>query len=394
MAEDYFIHEDVYQAFVHHFRNRPAFPNLLHLVCEEDAKIHSYRSLFLSPRLMHLEFHPPHCDDENKELITSVNAACPSLRKLRILADYTVDGSRGLFDPICQLVHGLWNLEYIECGFPLSPAAIVHLSSLPTLTHMSLSDHPRSIVRSLAGTSSPFSHLVTLTIPAWDSQSVIELLNVLDLMHLKHLEIEFTPFQRLEVPFGGYESAFINYQPTWPNSTDLAQLIAAVGAACSPLKLQSLAIIPQEAEWFTLSLASPNIIRPLFSLKSLTSLTIDEICNYDFDDAFCGEVAGAWPLLQKFHARQTNKPKVTLNGLTAILSGCAQLTNLCISISVSPFDVQSFYQRHGIYNQPILNLGTDDNVERADLVNVFDILCPNFGFFYLSPHLVHLDKWR
>ena len=84
-----------------------------------------------------------------------------------------------------------------------------------------------------------------------------------------------------------------------------------------------------------LSLSSPtssNIItsRPLFSLRSLTLLHIDTIRDYDLDDTTFKEMASTWPLLQVFRlsARQTNfRPRVTRNGLAALLSGCSQSTN-------------------------------------------------------------------
>jgi len=271
------IDDEMFKALVGHFQESPALPNLRDLRCFQNATIHSYMWLFLAPTLAHLLFYPCSNRSPSPAVVASAKAARPSLRMLHILPD-NVEYSRDLFAATSELIGSLYALESLRCRFPLTPATILHLARLSTLTDINLFDHPHAIVRSLAGTSTPaFAYLTTLRIRAWDGPSTVELLRVLCIKRLNNLRITFcnpSAFENSLPSLKEYHpSAFTGYHPSLPDDSELAQIFAA---ACTHSNLQSLSIDQLAARRHS-SLTSPDIIRPLFSHRNLTSLHIDTI---------------------------------------------------------------------------------------------------------------------
>jgi hypothetical protein len=386
----------MFEALADHFQGSAVLPNLRYLSCYKDAVVNKYMGLFLAPRLIRLLFTPSIYNSPSPAAVESIKTACPNLRNLEIHSDIFFPlFPDGLLTPMSTLIGSLSALESLHCSFPLSPAAILHLSRLPSLKEVNLFDHPHAIVRSLAGTSAPaFAHLTTLAINAWDFPSTAHLIRALYLKKLKNLKIilywplalvHFEALLKLYHPH-----AFNNYQSGWPDIDGLSQVFTAIQASCDGLK--SLLIIPRTGK-FTLLLSSPDIIAPLFSLRNLTWLWMGDICQYDLDDAILKKMANAWPLLRifDFHVgRQDFQPKATLKGLAAIISGCSQLREVYGAIYVSAvqtrdIDVKEYNSNGSVFE---LHLGAslvDDDVNLVELAEVFAILCPKLTHLGMKP---------
>jgi hypothetical protein len=389
------IREEMFEALADRFQESLVLPNLLHL-SYGDAKVNKYMGLFLAPRLTHLRFSPSVCGSPDPAVIESINTACPNLRSLRIHFGRSFLHSRqDLLPSTSTLIGSLSALESLHCDFPLSPAAIVHLSHLSSLKKVNLFDHPHAIAQSLAGTSAPaFAHLTSLVINVWDFPSTANLLRALYLKKLKHLKIIFycpSDLVYFEASLKLYHPhAFNDYHSRWPDSDGLSQVFTAIQASCDGLKSLSITLCREEIPSL---LSTPNIIAPLFSLRNLTSLRINGPCQYDFDDAVLKEMASAWPLLQNFGfrvVRQDFQPKATLEGLAAIISGCSQLREVYAAIYVSAvqtrdINVQEYNSNGSVF---ILGLDTslvDDDVNLVELAEIFATLCPKLRYLTMKP---------
>jgi hypothetical protein len=391
------IEDEMFEALADHFQKSPVLPNLRHLSCHEGAGINKYMGLFLTPRLTHLLFSPSTRSSPDPAVVESINTACPNLRNLEIRPSHFFSHRpRGLLTSTSTLIGKLSVLESLHCQYPISPAAILHISRLPSLKKVNLFDHPHAIASSLAGTSVPaFAHLTTLVIKAWDCPSTANLLMIraLYLKKLKTLEIIFassSDFRSFEALLKLYHPhTFNNYRLGWPDNDGLSQVFTAIQASCDGL--QSLLITSQRKDIsFPLS---PNIIAPLFSLRNLTSLRIDSIPQCDLDDVVLMEMAIAWPLLRELRfcvTRRNFQPKATLEGLATIISGCSQLREVYAAIYVSAvqtrdIDVQEYNSNGSVFKLCLKTSLVDDDVNLVELAEIFAILCPKLGYLTIKP---------
>jgi hypothetical protein len=392
------IEEEMFEALADHFQESPVLPNLRHISCYKDALVNKYMGLFLAPRLTRLLFSPSICDGPSPATVESIKTACPNLRNLEIRSNFlSTLFPDGLPTLMSTLIGSLSALESLHCDFPLSPAAIRHLSRLPSLKKVNFRDHPHAIVKSLAGTSAPaFAYLTTLVINAWDTRSTANLLGALYLKKLKNLKINL--YWPSDVVHYGellklyHPHAFYNYQSGWP---EIDGLLTAIQASCDGL--QSLSITPRRGKNIS-PLSPPNNITPLFSLRNLTSLGIGGICQYGLDDTILKEMANAWPLLRYlnvFVSREDFQPKATLKGLAAIISGCSHLREVYVAIHVSAVQTRDINVKEHNSNDSIIELHldtslVDDDVNLVELAEVFAILCPKLAYLRIKPASV----WR
>jgi hypothetical protein len=395
---DEMIEEEMFEALADHFQESPVLPNLRHLSCYEDGLVNKYMGLFLAPRLTRLLFSPSICDNPNPTAIESIKTTCPNLRNLEIHSNIFFPLiPDGLLTLMSTLIGSLSALESLHCDFPLSPATILHLSRLPSLKEVNLFNHPDAIAQSLAGTSAPaFAHLTTLAIHAWDPRSTANLLKALYLKKLKNLKI-ILYWPSDVVHYGEllklyHPHAFYNLQSGWPEIDGLSQVFTAIQASCDGLK--SLLITPRTGKIASL-LSPPNIIAPLFSLRNLTSLWIDGVCQYGLDDAVLMEMASAWPLLQILRCRviRQDQPRTTLKGLAAIISGCSHLREVSAAIYVSAIQTRDINVKEHNSNDSIIELHldysvVDDDVNLVELAEVFAILCPKLAYLGIKPDSV------
>jgi hypothetical protein len=386
------------EALADHFQKSPVLPNLRRLYCYEGAMINKYMGLFLAPRLTRLLFCPSTRSSPDPAVVESINTACPNLRTLDIRPELSFAcDAHSLLASASTLIRSLSALESLHCEFPLSPATIIHLSRLPSLTEVSMFDHPAATARSLAGISAPaFAHLTFLAIPAWDGPSTANLLRALYLKNLEILNIIFyspSDFRHHGALLKLYHPhAFNNYQSRWLDSSGLSQVFTAIQASCDGL--QSLLTTSRRGAETTSRLSSPDIIVPLFSFRNLTSLRIDGVCQCDLDDVVLKEMANAWPLLQTLRCRvvrQNFQPKATLEGLAAIISGCSQLMEVYATIYVSAIqtsdiDVKEYNSNGSVWRLYLDTSLVDDDVNLVELAEVFAILCPKLTSFAMPPN--------
>jgi hypothetical protein len=174
-----------------------------------------------------------------------------------------------------------------------------------------------------------------------------------------------------------------------PGSSTLSQVFTAIQASCDGL--QSLTTTSQGH--INSLPSSPDVITPLFSLRNLTSLRLEGICQCDLDDGILKEIASAWPLLQNFYFRVTRRnfrPRATLAGLVAIISGCSQLRKVCATLHVSAaqtwdIDVTEYNSNHAVSRLSLQTSLVDDDVNLVELAEIFATLCPALTGFAMKP---------
>ena len=401
------VDSKIFQAIAARYRgHQPFLPNLRDLNWNGDETVYSYMSLFLNPQLTALQFcAPSYPNNPSPTLIESISTKCPHIRNLGVSFAYKAQRP-DLFAPVSHLIGHIPVLEYLHCGFPLSPATIVHLSRLSTLTDMHLSDHPFAIIRSLVGEASvaPFSSLVNLAIAGWDGPSLIQLLRMMTLPQLKNLTIRlnhpstFMEDQNASFLSVYHPAVFQEYLPSSVDDSDLMHIFHAICDSCSSgLPSFMIRLWPWRKHPPN---SPPMIFRPLLRLTGLTFLNVHDVRGFEFDDATIREIASAWPSLQ--HLQTNNRhvvdSKVTLRGFSDLLEGCSQLNELWINISVFAVDVKVFRNARGIPNTSVktLDLGysrAEDDVLKTDMADIFALLCPCLTYFHVVPKDGSRDAW-
>ena len=404
-----FVDPEIFQAVAVREHGESHFlPCLFDLNWGGDTAVYSYISLFLGPQLTRLSFCAPDgLTTISPATITSIKSTCPFLRNLWINRAYLAKRS-DLFASVSDVIGHLSVIENLTSNFPLSPTSILHLSRLPTLKYMGLFDHPMAITHSLVAcggaSMSPFSHLTSLTITAWDGPSLVKLFRTLNLIRLAKLMITLNDPSMFSQDGNAFSlseyhpSLFKGYQPSPIDDLKLAHIFEALCDSCScGLHSLSIGIRPWPRHP---PVSPPFIMRPLLRLTSLTFLSLKDVRGFDLDDAIMHEMTSAWPLLRHLDTnnRHVAHPKVTLHGFSNILGGCSQLEELHISIYVSASDVTTVKSMGCITNRSMhtLDLGyseAEKDIDPVELAEVVNSLCPNLHSFHVVPKTGHCESW-
>ncbi|KAJ7807031.1 hypothetical protein B0H13DRAFT_2686562 [Mycena leptocephala] len=242
----------------------PLFPNIESLLWEtSDTALLPHFRLFIGPRLTSLTVSTFQ-SASHLSLLPALATQCPLLQEVCIL---TSDGLPGRCEAISFFVKQLTRLESLEVPC-LDAVALDHLAKRPPASQTEVP-------------SSCDIDMLTLTVT--DARAATEVLARLHASPIRSLVIQF---------------------PKNTSATAVREIYNGVAANCNHASLDSLSIaLPHtgttdtaaDPEQIALYAVPGTHLFPLFTLTTLTSVTLAGPVGLDLDDAATAEIARAWP---------------------------------------------------------------------------------------------------
>ncbi|KAJ7247412.1 hypothetical protein B0H12DRAFT_1324907 [Mycena haematopus] len=303
----------------------PLFPNIESLAWEtSDAAVVPYFRLFIGPRLTSLTVSTFQ-STSHLSLLPALATQCPLLRQVCIL---TSDGLPGRCETVSFFVKQLTRLESLEVPC-LDAAALDHLAKRPALDFVHLDDQtPLSPVLGLASQTEVPSpcDIDMLTLTVTDAHAATEVLARLHASPIHSLTIQF---------------------PKTTPATAVKEIYTGVAVNCTQASLNSLSITLPPTGTTDTAAADPEQIAlyavlgahllPLFTLTTLTSVTLAGPVGLDLDDTAVADIARAWPRLTSLDlggsAFSHIPPRTTLRALLAFARLCPHLWRLSLPIN-------------------------------------------------------------
>jgi hypothetical protein len=349
----------------------PLLCNLRQLAFSDDPESMKVARFLLAStiRTIHLDFVSDiFTDSDATTFLALLKIKCPFLEHLEFcrIPDE-------LYPTVSQFICGWENLQtFWGNQSPIvTDETFIHLASLPALSKLKLNLGNNSLP--LALPSQPFAGLRDLDLYTHNIGVITDLLKS---SHRYHL----LPLRSLALRFHS------------PISVQPVELTHVIRDRCVHSCLTRLAL--HDASHIPCSSFDSYMLRPLFAF---TKLEIVEI-YYDLhriDDTLLGEMAQAWPQLERLtlgNNTEVNGTKVTLAGLVPLARFCPNLEATWL-----PFDVSNI-ERPGrkFRNRQLTKLGIGySNIKDAMAVaeflsdifpNLCSISCP-------TQNRAHKEKW-
>ncbi|KAJ7218384.1 hypothetical protein GGX14DRAFT_436901 [Mycena pura] len=305
----------------------PLFPNIESLCWEiSDAALFPHFRLFIGPRLTSLTISTFQ-SASHLSLLPALATHCPLLQDVRIM---TSDGLPWRCETVSLFVKQLTRLESLEVP-SLDAVALDHLAKFPVLDYVHLDDQiPLSpILELVSQTEVPSScdiNMLTLTVT--DARAVTEVLARLHASPICSLVIQF---------------------PQNTSATAVREIYNGVAANCKHASLNSLSITAAplvsttdtvaDLEQIALYAVPGTHLFPLFTLTTLTSVTLAGPVGLDLDDTVAAEIARAWPRIRSLRLDlagslyQRVPPRTTLRALLTFARLCPHLWRLSLPIN-------------------------------------------------------------
>ncbi|KAJ7737555.1 hypothetical protein B0H16DRAFT_1891634 [Mycena metata] len=300
----------------------PLFPNIKSLLWEtSDAALLPHFRAFIGPRLTSLTVSTLQ-SAAHLSLLPALATECPLLHEVTIL---TSEGLPGRCEAVSFFVKQLTHLESLEVPC-LDAAALDHVAKRPALDYLHLDDQTPFPHVFEPASDVPFCCEITkLTLTVTDARAATEVLIRLDASPISDLEIRF---------------------PRTTSATALQAIYNGVAAHCNHASLTSLSIaLPPtstpdtavaDSEQIALYAVPGTHLSPLFTLTTLTSVSLAGPVGLDLDDAAATDIARAWPRITSLDLAGSAfphiPPRATLRALLAFARFCPRLWRLCLPI--------------------------------------------------------------
>jgi hypothetical protein len=338
---------------------------------EPDADIFPHVTLFLGPHLVQLELCLPIEPAPGAfNFFSSIKNISPDIGTLHLTRfpySQVPIPQPSQFLILSSLVCSFPRLTSINMRFPATAEAIKHLSTLPELSSLCITNDTAEILRTVADTGSqqPFACLRVLYLPeAWPALC-FEFLKLIQPVHLRILSVHFGPTYMIQ-------------------THDIRQFFVGLRELCSHSQLETVAV------GFGSNLANesppPDVLEPLYAFKNLHTLIFESSLS-DFDNASLKRLAITWPKLSRLdiYARPdgNDRSKVCLEGLAELVARCPDLTMLTIDLHISANNLQHWKKTHeGLCNDILwfldLRRSTFD-CDASELASLLHTLFPNLN---------------
>jgi len=355
----------------------PLLPNLCQLQwLDADRDIFPYICLFIGPQLVDLStllLNDIDCPNSSRTVLASLQQNSSHLVKVDFVNRYQQTEDQAHISYLASdLICGLNQLQELFCGFRLTPEAILHLSALPRLRLLDISNDADFLFTCLrnAPLQTPFADIAHLTLRG-EIASCTALLRLIRPFRLQSLFVQQTP------------------SPI-PLAATTHELFLTLNSVCSHSTLTSFQIYhPDDGGVLTAPeshLIAFHMLEVLFAFKNLTRLDISLPVNVH-NVAF-NRMGRHWPLLEELNLGSRylpRDPQVTLISLFALSTQCHYLERLRIMARVCVDDIAALRPRIGEprsrnYTLTWLDLATsfcDPGVQNADVAAILSDLFPN-----------------
>ncbi|KAJ6521161.1 hypothetical protein DFH09DRAFT_1193076 [Mycena vulgaris] len=306
------------------------FPNLDHLSWALPHRNFPYLRLFLSPRMTSIDLELSGSATQ-LTLLPLLPAKCPSLMKVIIYDEGRMDLIRPHYAvAVSSMLCGLPDIRTISVGC-IDPAALRHLAHLPSLTSLCIDriDEPLW----------PYAAEFTFLLYPELFPSLTELRVFGARIDLCKNFIRTAFASPLKTLYVGTETS--------ASEPEARTALAAISAECPP----SLTSIDVElGQWDDVVSAAPAAytvlpatLAPLLTFKNLLTVRVKVPFGLCLDNAFCAEMAVAWPLINELSLHRpyiigTPSPPsaVTISALLSFARQCPDLHTLALPLSSAP----------------------------------------------------------
>ncbi|KAJ7604091.1 hypothetical protein DFH06DRAFT_1114027 [Mycena polygramma] len=305
-------------------------PNLQDLFWspEGNTPAFHYIRLFLGPHITHASIQLP-ANVADMSPLSSLRY--PELKSLSLKG--SSDDTSLIRRTLCTFASELAKIERLSLD-SLDQTVLLHLSRLPRLRSLDLSKtdlDPQDFVSLVDISQDPFPALRKLSLDDTTVESATELVNM---MHDCRLDDFFmcTDIFSLQAATG--------------------KLYAALAGHVSHITLHSMwmiemrdELVPPPVDAIASYVITGHTLTPLFSFKNLALVHLTGPVGFDIDDTRAWDMARAWPQIRSLTLNSStalhHPSSMTLHGLRAFATHCAELRRLAIAFDAStvpPFD--------------------------------------------------------
>ncbi|KAF9468375.1 hypothetical protein BDZ94DRAFT_1246630 [Collybia nuda] len=315
---------DVYRLLSEATGDRPLLPNVKKVIWSP----HDYAYLLqlhvvMGPKVIDLTLPLDHVgmeygEEERFEVIRNLASAYPHLQHVDLTySQNTLEEVDLVSSVVCSWAH----LRTLEVN-TLSPAALVHLASLPYLQRLSFADvDTETPLENFPQPSAPISFpaLQYLAIIATKLSSCSSLIETMQSCALKEINIEVYGHQLVT----GWRHLFLALK----NHCKASSLTSAHFRECS------FPPLPENMAEYT---GTIDTIQPLLSFPNLSSVRMP-FPQTIITNSAAETMAVAWPRLKQlvllpWNHMQQHQPCLTLQGLIPFVNHCPELESLSLTL--------------------------------------------------------------
>ena len=349
-----------------------------------DKSAMQYASLFVQPSLKVVEGAYTTWDDGSTlDFLQAIAERCPLLQAINF-SDNDDPGTPPMAKALEHVLLSSKHLTSVNVEASISPDALVHLSTLPTLIALRFDLNNVDYRAVLSSTPEPkFPSLLHMDIrpSSQHLEPLVDLLSTMSAKHLRTLQI----FLKLYHDEDSFEDDYMLYRP--PN----AQLLHRLYATLPKFKqLRTLEILPETYEsHFTEYIISGDALHPLLQLHELSELHMSRT-PFALGPDDVERMAKAWPNLKSLRLGDLGRrsdPEVRPTDLLHFVRHCPQLT--CLGLQLLCEDEQTPTDGRAVEGCPesplrTLHLGEDTIIK--DVASLAAFLSDAFPLAQVKHH--------
>ncbi|KAG9317777.1 hypothetical protein JVU11DRAFT_1997 [Chiua virens] len=383
--------KDVIFALSHPPCYGPLLPNLKTLFWDTaDAKYGPLLQWLFTRSLVNVVL--PHFVFCSPEMSLQLTSRCPSLKHVRVTAESLARSPNSDDSKIfSDLILGLHSLESLECHAP-NKATIFHISRLPSLVKLSLRFEDDLQLQTLRPNLTPpaFASLESLILQVHNLPTLTSLLEVI---RFRPLSVSFT----------------VAVMPTLDMSM-IHQFSIALVNACDRERLCKISLSVKSEQWPD-DIDSPGIslstVQPFLTFSNMEFFEFDVNCTLSFNDNALDKLAESWPKLTYLSLNKKSgrwiDSRVTHRGLIKLLSRCAALNEIALSVDFTDIDqphseVPSSRPGNGTTSQCQIAHFVESDIKFPVTIAAFlSDICPRLCKVSGEDHtctIVRSDGWR
>ncbi|KAJ6456583.1 hypothetical protein C8R47DRAFT_1029277 [Mycena vitilis] len=287
-----------------------------------------YIRLFLGPHITHASIQlPPHVADMSP--LSSLRY--PELKSLNFKG--SPDDAPLILRTLCTFAPELAKIERLSLN-SLDRPVLLHLSRLPRLRSLDLSKtvlDPQDFVNEIDIAQDPFPALRKLSLDDTAVESATELVNMMQDCRLNDFFM-YSNLLSLQAATGKLYAA-------------LAGHVSFTTLHCIWMIEMRDDLVPPPVSAIASYVITGHTLAPLFSFKNLILVHLTGPVGFDIDDTPAWDMARAWPKIRSLTLSAStalhHSSSMTLHGLRAFATHCAELRRLAIAFDAStvpPFD--------------------------------------------------------
>ncbi|KAK7053781.1 hypothetical protein R3P38DRAFT_2601554 [Favolaschia claudopus] len=306
----------------------------------------------------------------NLSMLSLIKSSCPNLLDLNLIV--STDNPRSIAF-ISEVLCGFQRLTEL-CVPNLDQAGFLHVAQLPSLTALDLDYAKGSLYPPDFLPTPAFSALQRLYVRGNSARLCVGLIKSISSPRFESLDLR---------PLSSWKTA------SWLELHTALRDSLATSTVFHSIEVEESEDSPRPTN-IAAHVLSPDTLRPLLSIKTLTTVKYQIYAGFDIDDDILKEMIQVWPTMESLRLSgafyHTQPPRTTLNSLIQLARNCPKLYD--VGFRMDATEVPEFVQVPGqrISNGlQILDVGLSpiDCTEEANVAAFISNLFPSLESLYL-----------